>query len=154
MRFSEHPLWSRFTALAWPFFLSEVRTKAIGGFLLLAVLLWRGAGWYQAYRARLASEWRLGPWPVEPGAVRTREQLVRAFEHLALLLFGLPARTMNHEELARGMAGLPATRAEDARELAAAYEQARYAPPQDELSDDRLAAARRQLASLAGSSAA
>jgi putative ATP-binding cassette transporter len=39
MRFFEHPLWSRFTTIAWPFFRSEARTKAIGGFILLAVLL-------------------------------------------------------------------------------------------------------------------
>ncbi len=39
MRLFEHPLWSRFTTIAWPFFRSEARTKAIGGFILLAALL-------------------------------------------------------------------------------------------------------------------
>ncbi|MBY0230136.1 MAG: hypothetical protein K2W96_12715 [Gemmataceae bacterium] len=124
---------------------------------LLAFLLWRGASMYQAYRQRLAAEWRLGPWPVLPHAVRTREQLVRAFEHLAFLVFGRPARSMSHEDLARGLAGRPAldpaAQAEAAEKLAASYRQARYAPAQDELSDEQLAQARQQLALLAGSAA-
>ncbi len=39
MRIFKHPLWSRFTAIAWPFFVSEARTKAISGLAVLTVLL-------------------------------------------------------------------------------------------------------------------
>lgn len=39
MRLFEHPLWKRFTTIARPLFLSEERTKVIGGFVILAVLL-------------------------------------------------------------------------------------------------------------------
>lgn len=39
MRIFKHPLWSRFTTIAGPFFVSEARTKAIGGLVILAVLL-------------------------------------------------------------------------------------------------------------------
>jgi vitamin B12/bleomycin/antimicrobial peptide transport system ATP-binding/permease protein len=39
MRIFTHPLWSRFATIAAPFFASEKRTKAIGGLVLLAVLL-------------------------------------------------------------------------------------------------------------------
>jgi putative ATP-binding cassette transporter len=39
MRLFKHPLWKQFTNIAWPFFASESRTKAIGGIIILAVLL-------------------------------------------------------------------------------------------------------------------
>jgi putative ATP-binding cassette transporter len=39
MRIFTHPLWSRFFTIARPFFASEARAKAIGGLVLLAVLL-------------------------------------------------------------------------------------------------------------------
>src|SRR5262249_30438078 len=61
----------------------------LGGMLIL--LLWRSAGWYVRHRAEQAGTWRLGPWPVRPAAVRTRGELVRAFEYLALLVLGRPA---------------------------------------------------------------
>lgn len=39
MRIFKHPLWSRFVAIAWPFFVSEARAKAIGTLALMVVLL-------------------------------------------------------------------------------------------------------------------
>lgn len=131
-------------------------------FLIVAavviVLLWRGAGWMQGIRDGYYSRrWRLGPWPVSPGAVQTREQLVRAFEYLSLLLLGPSARTRHHHDLARQIADQPAVdpdrRREAADTLAALYEQARYAPPQDDLSPEQLDRARRELRHLAGEAA-
>ena len=55
------------------------------GVVVAAVLLaalWRGLGAYRERRAQAAA-WRLGPWPVLPGDVSTRGELVRAFEYLA-----------------------------------------------------------------------
>jgi hypothetical protein len=43
-----------------------------------------------------ASGWKLGPWPVDPAAVRTREELIRAFEYLSLLRLGPAARHWHH----------------------------------------------------------
>ncbi len=110
----------------------------------LAYFLWRAAGWYRERQARMAAEWRPGPWPFAPGSVSTREQVVRAFEHLALVLLGRGARTLSHREVAREIGRAPAA------ELAAAYEKARYAPPADEMSDDEIARARKALCDLAG----
>ena len=54
-------------------------------------------------RQRGDGGWRFGPWPVRPEAVRTRDELVRAFEYLALLLLGPAARSRNHREIAAGL---------------------------------------------------
>jgi len=98
--------------------------------------------------------WRLGPWPVRPEAVRTRDELVRAFEYLALLLLGPAARTRNHEEIAAGLGEQDVSRRAAAERLAGLYEQARYAPPDEVLPDTDLAAARADLSLLAGVAAA
>lgn len=95
------------------------------------------------------SGWRLGPWPVDPARISNRAELIAAFEHLALLCVGRQARTWNHhaigEELSKNE-----ERRRAALELAALYEWARYAPEPDELSDQALATARRDLCFLAG----
>jgi hypothetical protein len=98
--------------------------------------------------------WRLGPWPVRPEAVSTRDELVRAFEHLALLLLGPGARNHNHHEIAAGLGEVGADRRAAAERLAGLYEQARYAPPDEALPDADLAAARADLSLLAGVAAA
>ena len=98
--------------------------------------------------------WRLGPWPVRPEAVHTRDELVRAFEYLALLLLGPAARSRNHREIAAGLGrGRRDPRAPPTA-LAGLYEQARYAPPDEALPDADLAAARADLSLLAGVAAA
>jgi hypothetical protein len=101
---------------------------------------------------RELASWRLGPWPVRPEAVRTRADLVRAFEYLALLLLGPAARSWNHRDIAVALGnqgGRVATRRDAAERLAALYEHARYAPPDDVLTDAELAWARRDLSILA-----
>src|SRR5579872_5562946 len=39
MRLFKHPLWSRFVTIAWPFFVSEARGKAIAALAGLVALL-------------------------------------------------------------------------------------------------------------------
>jgi hypothetical protein len=136
-------------------------TAASGGQMLLWVLLvvgfgvalWRLFAWQKdrVVRARQAG-WRLGPWPVQPAAVATRADLVRAFDYLALLCLGPAARAWNHLEIAArlGEDARSAPRRDAASRLALLYEQARYAPPEDPLPDADLAAARRHLCLLAG----
>jgi hypothetical protein len=103
---------------------------------------------------RTETGWRLGPWPVRPDAVRTRDDLVRAFEYLALLRFGLAARSQNHREIADSLAEYESHHRAAAERLAGLYEQARYAPPDEALPDAELAAARADLSLLAGVAAA
>jgi hypothetical protein len=122
--------------------------------VVLAFVLWRTKAWYQRHLAEERSRWRLGPWPVRPGAVSTREELVRAFEHLALLCLGRPARSRHHLDLARQLAEQPDLdpdrRRSAAAHLAHLYEQARYAPGDEPLPEEELASARRELCYLAG----
>jgi hypothetical protein len=85
--------------------------------------------------------------------VRTRDELVRAFEYLALLRLGPAARHRNHREIAADL-GAGGPRSAAAERLAGLYEQARYAPPDEVLPDADLAAARADLCLLAGVAAA
>jgi hypothetical protein len=133
---------------------------------VLALLLWKVGARYRLGREERRG-WRLGPWPVDPRAVTTRADLVRAFEYLALLCLGPAARTRHHLELAERLGNDPAPaqpgaasggetgrRRAAAEELARLYEQARYAPEDEPLSAGELRAARRDLCYLAGVSAA
>jgi hypothetical protein len=109
------------------------------------------------------SAWKLGPWPVQPTAVRTREELIRAFEYLSLLRLGPAARHWHHLAIASGLGRLSgdavtatgwgytsAERRQAALQLASLYERARYAPPGEPLPEAALATARRDLCLLAG----
>jgi hypothetical protein len=168
-------LGKRFPSVSWPKFdfpsrreppVSEEavvpgRTEGVGAagrvVLLVAAVLAALLGWGLLRRQGLgllrpaaASAWRLGPWPVRPEAVSTRDELVRAFEYLALLLLGPVARNRNHRDIAADLVAADATRRGAAERLAALYEQARYAPPDEALPDAELAAARADLSRLAG----
>jgi len=121
----------------------------------VALLAWAGLRRRGLLLLRRAEgRWQLGPWPVRPEAVRTRDELVRAFEYLALLLLGPAARNRNHRDIATGLAESDGARRAAADRLAGLYEQARYAPPDEVLPDADLAAARADLSLLAGVAAA
>ncbi len=97
----------------------------------------------------------LGPWPVEPEAVANREDVVRAFEYLAVLRLGPAGRMCNHLDVAARLAGgVDDPRRNAAGELARLYERSRYAPDAAPLGESDLAAARRDLTLLAGAAAA
>jgi hypothetical protein len=118
-----------------------------------AFIMWKSFG---RYRGRMGGEraWRLGPWPVSPSAVTTREDLVRAFEYLAFLALGPAAQTCHHLEVAARLGQQPALDADHRRDaaehLALLYERARYAPLNEPLPEEELASARRELCLLAG----
>jgi hypothetical protein len=95
---------------------------------------------------------RRAVWPVLPGQVSTRQQLIQAFEHLALVVLGPSARSTNHRAIADGLGATPA-RTQAADELATLYERARYDPVEGELPATDIAAARRDLCLLAGMAA-
>jgi hypothetical protein len=130
----------------------------------LALLLWKVLrGDAAGASGQRTSIWKLGPWPVDPAGVRTREELIRAFEYLSVLRLGPTARHWHHWAIALGLGGSAshtrpvngwgdplAERRRAAKELASLYERARYAPPGDGLSESALATARRDLCLLAG----
>jgi hypothetical protein len=78
--------------------------------LMLAVIILlmcrRGFGSNSLHDSGEGGEWRLGPWPVPPGAVSTRQDVIRAFEYLALLCLGPAAAACHHRQLAERLAGL------------------------------------------------
>jgi len=92
----------------------------------------------------------LGPWPLDPRQISTREDVVKAFEYLSVLICGPSARTWTHTTIADALSELAVTQAETARLLARLYELARYAPPNEPLPRDALAEARQLVCRLAG----
>jgi hypothetical protein len=122
---------------------------------LVAVLLWQASRWLKATGQRnRAAEAGLGPWPIAPDRIATRAELVRAFDYLALLVFGTPARAWHHHAVARALAERSAPLADAAGQAAALYEWARYTEGDEALPADRRDRARRALAQLAGMHAA
>src|SRR5690606_32632992 len=100
----------------------------VGGVAVL--VLWKMRDLFQRDGADEVKPWRLGRWPVRPGQVSTREELVAAFEYLACLLLGSGGAYRHHRELAREMGEKLPEHRESADRLARLYEQARYAPDQ------------------------
>jgi hypothetical protein len=100
----------------------------------------------------------LGPWPVRPQEVASSEELVRAFEYLAILLLGPAARFRNHRQIAEQLASRPCPDQErhqdGVRFLTELYEQARYAPEGLQLAEPTLLRVRRELCHLSGESEA
>jgi hypothetical protein len=117
-------------------------------FVVVAVLVWKLLGRRRREEPQVALA-VLGPWPVDPARIGTREQLVQAFEYLALLLLGSPARTANHRDIADSLGATP-EQGQAANQLASLYEKARYDPVPGELMPADLAAARHDLLLLAG----
>jgi hypothetical protein len=128
--------------------------------LILGILVWQV--WqrfaHPLVPVEVAPTWRLGAWPVAPGQVATRTDLIQAFEYLSLLLLGPAARTWNHLDIAAGMAGDGNTGSPEQRtaahRLARLYEEARYTQGAEPLSSETQADARHNLCFLAGVAAA
>jgi hypothetical protein len=120
---------------------------ALIGILALAVLF---AGWRRRRPASAPLAHGLGPWPVQPSRVRTADEVVRAFEYLALRDLGPAARSWHHRLLADGLGKGQEKRLGAARGLARVYEQVRYSPRSQPLAAEAVARARRDLCFLAG----
>ena len=95
------------SASAAPSFGGSSDGLADGVVWVVALALLVAAGWMAVAVARRRAEartrarpWSPGPWPVRPSQVSTRQDLVRAFEHLAYLFLGLSARNLNHLDVA------------------------------------------------------
>jgi hypothetical protein len=127
---------------------------------MLVLLLYRSGLGPKLLGSGAGAEWRLGPWPVPPDAVATRQDVVRAFEYLALLHLGPAAAACHHRLLAErlvtcspalhGNKAFDPARRQAVEILAWLYEQARYAPDGETLSPEQLSEARHALCLLAG----
>lgn len=120
---------------------------AIAGGILLAILLFRKWKLHQIERAAAHTTGKPG---IDLDAIRTREELVRAFDHMSLDQMGEDARSWNHRVIADQIAEARPAQAEPAGELAGLYERARYAPLDEDLSAGEFADARRDLRVIAG----
>ena len=132
--------------------LSDLGTLAIW-LLCLAVcafFLWQASRWLKHSSGGRRAAPGLGPWPVDPGQIATRGDLVKAFDYLAVLTFGFKARPWNHRAVARSLAerGTPLTAAADL--LASLYEEARYTEGDEALPAEQRDQARRVLTQLSG----
>ena len=87
---------------------------------------------------------------MDPRAINTREDVVKAFEYLSVLICGPSARTWTHSTIADALSELAATHGETAVMLARLYELARYAPLDEPLTRDELMEARELVCGLAG----
>jgi hypothetical protein len=126
-----------------PFVILAVAIAAVFIILALKNLKEREA------RVAFATE-GLGPWPVDPRAINTREDVVKAFEYLSVLICGPSAKTWTHGTIADALSDLATTHGETAVMLARLYELARYAPLDEPLTHDELIEARKLVCALAG----
>ena len=119
--------------------------------LIVGVVIWFQ---WQNLRGRssvaVVSDDGLGPWPVDPRNINTREDVVKAFEYLSVMICGPSARNWTHNTIAEALTDLAMTHGETAVMLARLYELARYAPLDEPLTHDELLEARRLVCSLAG----
>jgi hypothetical protein len=124
--------------------------------MLAAVLLGALVWWRFVYLRDPASESGglalagLGPWPLDPRRISSREDVVRAFEYLSVMICGPEAKTWTHATIAEVLSGMARTRGEAATMLARLYELARYAPLSEPLTVNELSEARRLVCGLAG----
>ncbi len=102
----------------------------------------------QQNEAKRAEQARLRDWRIDPSQVHSKEDLIQAFEYLALSKLGLEARVWNHRLLAVHFTDLAPQCRREADELAELYAQARYAPTQTTLGANAIQLARSHLATL------
>lgn len=127
--------------------------------LLLAVLAALGIGGWIYYRRskrlnnafeRQRREEERKSWPIDPARVASREDVVRAFDHLSVARCGQQAEHWNHQQVAGHLVDQQPKLTTDIGRLAGLYEKARYAPTQVPFNDQDVAEARSRLCVVAG----
>lgn len=125
--------------------------------VLLGVALLAGLGvwWFMVYRnssatGSLVGGKGLGPWPVNPRNINSREDVVKAFEYLSVLYCGPAAKMWTHSTIAEALNHLAITHEDAAVKLARLYELARYAPLDEPLTRVEVIEARHLVCDLAG----
>lgn len=115
-----------------------------------AVLWWKWEAVFPSGPPRATAAGGAGPWPLDPRAINTRDDIVKAFEYLSVLICGPGARTWTHSTIADELSALAASCGGTALKLARLYELARYAPLDEPLTRAEILEARRLACDLAG----
>jgi hypothetical protein len=118
--------------------------------IVLAVIWWKWGGIFKPRPATAGAATGGGGWPIDPREINTREDVVKAFEYLSVLLCGPGAKTWTHSTVADELTKLAASEPQTALKLARLYELARYAPLDEPLTRVELLEARRLVCELAG----
>lgn len=121
----------------------------LAGVALLAFFFARKWKLDQAQKAASAA----GLAGLDLSSIRTREELVAAFDAVTLDQIGDEARNWNHRVIAGEFVEQQPANTDPANELASLYEKARYAPLDEDLTPHEFADAQRDLHVLAGVSA-
>ena len=118
--------------------------------IFLAILIFRKWKFNQEQKAAMAT---LGKSGIDFDSIRSREELVRVFNAVSLDQCGEDARPWNHRVVADEFGRARPAVAAPADQVAGLYERARYAPSDEDLSNNEFADARRDLRLLAGAPA-
>jgi hypothetical protein len=119
--------------------------------IVAAVVWWKWGAIFQPKAAAFAGAAALaGGWPIDPREINTREDVVKAFEYLSVLICGPGAKTWTHSTIADELSVLAESDPGTALKLARLYELARYAPLDEPLTRVELLEARRLVCDLAG----
>lgn len=87
--------------------------------------------------------------PIDPNDIRTRQDLVEAFDRLSVQKYGETARVWNHRTIGGKLENTaPETQADAAHELTSLYEHARYLPAHQDLTEQQISRARQHLRTL------
>jgi hypothetical protein len=115
-----------------------------------AVLWWQWGALSRRRGAGAAAAESGGGWPIDPRQINSREDVVKAFEYLSVLLCGAGAKTWTHSTIADELSRLAESEPDAALKLARLYELARYAPLDEPPTRAELLEARRLACELAG----
>jgi hypothetical protein len=117
--------------------------------MILALILARIVRWPRRSQSAAMVRPEIGPWPVQPGSVSTRAELVLAFDYLALWTLGLRVKSWNHHAVATLWIEQAPACAASAASLARLYEQARYTDGAEMLPEAERDLARQSLRKIA-----
>jgi hypothetical protein len=87
---------------------------------------------------------------IDPQTIRTREDLVKAFDSLSVAKCGTDAANWNHRQIAQELGSKHPDRWDAVDRLAGLYEKARYAPVHDLFTEVEVADARARLTQIVG----
>jgi len=116
---------------------------------LTMLCVWQMLRWTKRKTSTADERASLGAWPIQPGAVSTRAELVLAFDYLALWTLGMRVTSWNHHAVARRWGEQSPNLASLAQSLASLYEASRYTDGIDELALPHRDQARQALTQLA-----
>lgn len=116
--------------------------------LIVALIVARFVRWPRRARPVVMTRPDLGPWPIRPEAITTRDELVQAFDYLALWTLGLRVKSWNHHAVAALWRERSSSCSVAANALERLYEAARYTDAAELLPITERDCARQSLAQI------